>query len=706
MVLLAASCFVAVLAIAVHFMRNEGTKPAPLPGDTRVLLVTIDTLRPDAVGFVLGLNDTPQIDALAAAGVRFKGAITQVPLTLPSHTTIMTGVYPTRHGVHVNGEALAKEVPTLAEQFQAHGHATAAFVSATVLKHDFGLSRGFDVYDDAEDSLNQGLLQRHAVQTVAAASSWIEQQGDRPWFVWVHLYDAHMPYDPPRIFWKPGPRGAYDGAVTYVDNSLSGLIETARKSAGDKLLSIVTADHGEAFGEHGEIQHGIFLYDTTMRVPLVVNYPGIFAPASPAFVPRLVDLMPTLLDGFGWNAPGALDGISLMSGLSGKVQEVPPAYMESEFPWTSYGWAPLHGLHTGDWKFISAPSPELYDLTDDAGEQRNRVIDAADRAEKMTAQIDRIRLEPPIADAGQVTDVSTMSRLQSLGYVGAGNAIGPAPEGRPDPKTRTDIRYRIHDADARLTAEGETPAVAALYADVLKDDPENRYVLVKYGILSLHIGDLDTAISLLQRALEQSSEQSDAQFALADALTRAKRFPEALQHWLETVRLQPHRVDAWTNLGSTAIWAGDPERAILAYREALKIAPDNPGSLGNLGEAERLAGSKEDAAVHLIAAAQREAGNSHRASRIGLLLADLDRWDQAEDWLRRADAADDDYASGRIALARRLLKRGDTVGAREILLDGCQAQPALAELVDNEAEWGAMAGVCEQAGHSPQPHKR
>ena len=669
--------------------------PNLFPADSSVLLVTIDTLRPDALGFVSGLNETPVIDALARSGVRFSDAVTAVPLTLPSHATMLTGVLPIRHGVHVNGQALSASIPTLAEQFRAHGHATAAFVSATVLKKDFGLDRGFDVYDDADSLSDQRLMQRRAAQTFAVARDWIARQGDKPWFVWVHVYDAHTPYDPPRAFWQPGELGAYRGAVSYIDDALGPLLESARLAAPERLLTILTADHAEAFGEHDEIEHGIFIYDTTMRVPLVFSYPGILPASEPDFTPRLVDLSPTIVHGFGWASPLDYDGIDLGPGLRGAALDVPPAYIESEYPWTSFGWAPLHGVIDGDWKYVSAPRSELFGLETDRDELVNRVDTDVPQQARLTMWLDRARLAPPLATAAQVDNAEALARLQSLGYVGAGNNLGQAPEGRPDPKDTTNIRARLRDADGE-SRRGNIDAARRLFEEVLAEEPGNRFALSRLASIALDHADFELAISHAQASLALAPEQADMQFALADALTRSGRYAEALPHWLEAARLQPAKVEIWSNLGSTARWLGNHERALLAYREALALAPEDAAILGNLGEAERTAGMPAAAVEHLVAAARHEGPATHRAARIGVLYADLGRDNEAREWLAKSRAIDDDYADGQLRLAG-LLVSTDPAAARAALARSCRADPGLAATAQANASLRAVVDACFSA---------
>ena len=283
--------FVLALAGLACAAAAKGAPPATKPPS--ILLVTIDTLRPDAVGWVAGRNETPVFDRLAREGFRFRSAVAPVPLTLPSHASILTGLLPLRHGVHDNGQLLPQSFPTLASHLRAQGYRTAAFVSGYPLQRTFGLDRGFTTYDDTLPHGKEGWVERQAHETTAAALSWLKT-ARAPWFVWVHYYDPHDPYDPPRAFWRPGPRGAYDGEVAAVDNALGQLLQGLDALGAADRLTVVTADHGEGLGEHQEHTHGYFIYDSTLLVPLVFHRPGRIAPGEgdPA---RLIDVAPTIL---------------------------------------------------------------------------------------------------------------------------------------------------------------------------------------------------------------------------------------------------------------------------------------------------------------------------------------------------------------------------------------------------------------------------
>ena len=382
---------VVALALAVWALSVAPSSAAPeaRTAPPNVLIVTVDTLRPDALGWVAGKNATPRIDELAAEGFRFPAAVSSVPLTLPAHTSIFSGLYPRHHGVRDNGQIVPRTTPLFAEILRAKGYATAAFVSGYPLRRMFGLDRGFDVYDDRLPVGAEGWLERRAPETAREAIAWLSgAPKDRPWLLWAHFYDPHDPYEPPPAFWRPGVLGNYYGEVAQVDESI-GVLRDAVRARGGETVTLFTADHGEAFGEHGEHGHGFFVYDATIRVPVVVHAPGKVRAGTSSAAIRHVDLAPTLLALLGIAGPNG-DGVSLLPRILGAGARTPtpePALVESMQPWTTYGWAPLRALIDDDWKLIAAPRPELFDLAADPGESHDLIASERRRA---TALRDRL----------------------------------------------------------------------------------------------------------------------------------------------------------------------------------------------------------------------------------------------------------------------------------------------------------------------------
>ncbi|MEO6323033.1 MAG: sulfatase-like hydrolase/transferase [Thermoanaerobaculia bacterium] len=637
-----------------------------------VLLITVDTLRPDALGWVAGRNHTPALDALASAGFRFPAAVAAAPLTLPSHASLFTGDLPRRHGVRDNGQVLGRSPATLADLLAARGYTTAGFVSGYPLRRQFGIDRGFQHFDDRLPAGPEGFQDRPAPATSAAALAWIAQ-ARAPWFVWIHYYDPHDPYSPPPAFRRPGPRGAYDGEVAFTDAGIGGLRKGLPRTR--PLLTIFAGDHGEGLMDHGEEGHGYFVYDSTITVPLVFSYPGRIKPGASRAAARLIDVLPTVLSLLGLPVPAGLDGLSLVPTLSGDPQSIPPAYVESLQPWLSFGWAPLKAIRSGDWKFVSAPQPELYDLSSDPGETRNLV--ASNRSKLMELIHEQERVEAlPAVSAARVADPEAVARLRSLGYLGSGHGDREPPRDLPDPKSRLRERTELIEAE-NLFRNGDLPGALRAFDAVLKSDPRNRFAVSRSGLVLLKKGNAREAIPRLERAVAIDPEEAESQFGLAFALGVTGRLDEALPHWLETVRLQPKRSMAWTNLGMVLARLGKRDEALKALQHASELEPANPLFLANLGVAERDAGRSTDALAHLRKSAELSNGRFPYSGTLGLLLATRAPHPEAMEWLRRSRHGEPDCAEAHLALARMELESGHPAAARDALAFALVENPAL-----------------------------
>ncbi len=571
-------------AIAVTITSGcSGTPQLPPPEEPwNVLLITVDTLRPDALGWVAGTNATPALDALAGSGFAFPSAVSPVPLTLPAHTSMLSGRIPPRHGVRDNGQTVPGGVALLPEWFAEAGYATGAFVSGYPLQRFFGLDRGFEHYDDTMPDGPEGWVERRAPATTAAAATWLEGRRE-PWFAWVHYYDPHDPYEPPRIFWKPGPRGTYDGEVEWTDSEIGRLLDGIPADVRERTLVVFTSDHGEALGEHGEHTHGYYIYESTVRVPLVFQMPGRVPTGRSDQPVRLVDIAPTVLELTGLEPLPETDGVSLVPMLLGEDQPLPPTWIETQLPWRYFGWAPLQAVRVDDWKYIDAPRPEIYDLSTDPGEQQNLLNREADRAGWLREEL----VELAAASEGEsavVDDPEVVARLRALGYVGAGSTVGDAPDGLVDPKDRIAEREKLSAAET-LLRHNQFDQALALFREVLAVEPDNRAAVLRSGVTLLKKGDLAGAIVYLQRAIVLDPERAEARNALADALTRSGRVEEGSRQWMEVVRLQPLRVEGWMNLGTTLRSLGRLRDGVDAYARAAVLEPDDPRIARVLAEA-------------------------------------------------------------------------------------------------------------------------
>jgi len=555
---------------------------APKLKQPNVLLITVDTLRGDALGWIGGRNETPAIDALAKSGARFSTAVTPVPITLPAHTSILTGLYPARHGVRDNGQTVPVTFPTLAESLSTDGYQTAAFVSGFPLLRIFGLDRGFEHYDDTMNQGSEGWVERTAVDTATAALAWIETTPS-PWFAWIHFYDPHDPYEPPRSFWQQGSQGAYHGEVAFTDFAIETLLDGISPAARANLLTVFTSDHGESLGEHQEKTHGFFIYDSTVKVPLVFHFPGRIPALESDLQPRLVDLTPTILDLLDLPAIQGIDGLSLAPILAGRALDIPPAITETYLPWIFFGWAPLTGIRTNGWKLVDAPRPELYDLKTDPNELNNIIATHPERARTMAAALEPFKVNH-LERLGNDLDSETIEALRALGYIGAGEDTPTPPRGAlADPKDRIDLRNRLQDAEAALRS-GKFDDAIAEFQEVLGVEPNNRFAALRIGIAHLKAGRADQAVPRLQYSVELDPERAEARYALADALMRLERFGEAASQWREVARLQPRRAEAWFNLGLASARSGSEASAREALDHAMSI--DDTGEIRGKIEAD------------------------------------------------------------------------------------------------------------------------
>jgi choline-sulfatase len=667
-------CAFGLVALAAVAFASARAGPRTSARSPDLLLITVDTLRPDALGWVGGRNPTPAIDGLAREGFRFPAAVSPVPLTLPSHLSILTGLLPRRHGVRDNGQVFPDR-KTLAALLAGRGYSTAAFVSGYPLRAEFGVDAGFGFYDDRLPAGAEGWRERAAPATTAAALDWI-RSAKSPWFVWVHYYDPHDPYAPPPPYRRPGSRGAYDGEVAFADSAIGELLRGIPASRRNERVTVFAGDHGEGLGEQGEKTHGYFLYEKTVLVPLIFHAPGRLKPGESPAPARLVDVAPTALALLGAPPIGVTDGVSLLPILSGKPQQIPGAYLETLEPWLTYGWAPLSAIRKDGWKLIRAPRPELYDLVSDPAERKNVIEQNRTKAIQMLAELDRLESKRETS-AGRVDDPQTVARLRALGYVGAGSAGEKPPRGLPDPKDRVAERDRLLEAESLLRT-GRFDAAVAAFDDVLRTDPGNRFATLRSGVALLKKGNLRDAIPRLERAVAVDPHQPESRFALADALTRTGQFSRAVVQWAETARLQPRRAEVWSNLGMLLARTGKPVESVRAFERAVALEPRNPALRTNLAYAQRATGRRKAALENLRKA--QSLGPQDRfpySGTLGLLLLQDGSTEEAVIWLRRSRPGEVDFAESRFELAALELRAGNTTAAKRALGEAITANPKL-----------------------------
>lgn len=631
-----------------------------------ILFITIDTLRADAIGVISATGMTPEMDRLASEGFLFDQMVSAVPLTGPSHASLLSGQAPWRHGVRNNGQRLPQSLPWLPELLQQAGYDTAGFISAFPLNRMFGFERGLQFYDDDVGRTTNGLAvaERKADQTSAAVIRWLERRGDQPFFAWVHYYDPHAPYEPPDEYRQPGPRGDYLGEVAYVDSWIGKLVHSARQVDPDVIV-VITSDHGEGLGDHDESDHGLLLYQSTLRVPAILVAPGRIPSGRSGLPARSIDLVPTLLSLTGIKANKPLDGVDLAAVVHGDSTTLPPAYSESYFGALTYGWAPLRSMREHHWKRIEGAYPRAYDLAVDTGESSDETIDEAANARLESLLADVPDNKP--ADAAGSLSTSALARLRSLGYLSAG-ASHDARRWRNDVDPESGlIEHNAVLAAQQWLDQGDIRRAESAFRTIADISPGNRVAWQRLGELLLATRRTKPAAEALQRAVELDPFNPEARYQLASALTTLQRYRDAAAAWSEVVRLQPSRSVAWSNLGSVLLLDGQSVAAIEALTEANRLAPEDSDIRENLGRAQITMGDVDGALRALQMQPQQQP--AHRLSWTALLavrLAALDRFDEAESVIALADAGMEGYVEAQVTLARGLLERDESKASRHL----------------------------------------
>lgn len=598
--LLAAVAIVLIVAVVGLLVRHRSGPPGrtlgPLWAERRVakpnvVLVTLDTTRADHLGCYGDAEArTPVLDALARRGVLFAQAATVAPLTQPAHSSIMTGLYPTFHGVRLNGStALGASQTTLAETLGAQGYETGAFVGAFVLDGRWGLNQGFSVYDDRFDMkkfkhLDLAGVQRPANEVVDAALGWLEGHKGRPFFAWVHLYDAHSPYEPPEPFRSEfasrGPAALYDGEIAFADSQVGRLLGFIHDAGLDeRTIVVVVGDHGEALGHHGEGTHGYFVYDDVLHVPFIVSTPfrdlrGVRVDAQVS----LVDVFPTVLSLAGVEAGASVHGRSLLPLMfHPTAKDAAYAYSESMPPQLQFGWSALHSLRSPRYKLIQAPRPELYDLAADPREETNVFEQHRGIARSMGDELDRLIAETsrgaPEPEAANL-DKETVERLAALGYVGASKppAKGADPSRLADPKDKLPVFIAVQRA-GELMGQDEHAAAAADLEKALREEPKMPQALLMLGSCYSELGRPKEAKAQFDRVLKDDPQNVQGLTGLANVLLEEGQTEDVITLCKKTLALDDRNAQAYALLGEVYVGRRDPSRALPYLEKAVEIQP-------------------------------------------------------------------------------------------------------------------------------------
>jgi choline-sulfatase len=628
--LAAAAAVAALLAwIWPRLEARLGRRPEP------IVLVSIDTLRADHLpAYGYRRVATPALDALAADGIVFERAYAHSPQTLPSHVSIFSGRLPFEHGVRDNiGFTVKRDERLLAERLREAGYRSGGFVSAYVLRQETGIGRGFDRYDSrlpvSSPELSFGQVQRDGAQTLERATAWLDEQPDARVFLFVHFYEPHTPYSPPPRFARYDP---YDGEIAYADELVGRLVAVLRaKNLYDRSLIVVLSDHGEGLGDHGELEHGVFLYNETVHVPLIVKMPGARgAGRRVSAVVQHIDLVPTLLDLVGLPVPPELRGRSLVPVLRGRRADTVPesgVYAEALYPRYHFGWSELYSLTDGRYRYIRAPRPELYDLHEDPGEQHNLAAARASTSAAMRGALDRL-LAGRAIDTPARASSEERERLQALGYVGTEANVAPATSGEtlPDPKdkiaTLRAYREALELASARRFAEA-----GAAFRKILAENPAMKDVWHQLANVSLRAGATEDALAAYRHLIALDPSDPLALLGAAGVYLKRRQLDEATRHAEAAAEAaapddRRTRANAYELLMKIALRRRDRDAARQYAAKAQETDPTLPLSVYVQGRLAHLEGRYAEALGYFQEAARRLEGRTMTLTELHFYLGD------------------------------------------------------------------------------------
>ncbi|HYM24983.1 MAG TPA: sulfatase-like hydrolase/transferase, partial [Vicinamibacterales bacterium] len=691
--LMLAAAVVVVAAVFLARSRSAQADLHPIPGQN-VLLITIDTLRADALSCEGGPARTPTLDGLAASGVRFDFAHAHAVITLPSHTSILTGLYPYQHGVRENsGYRLEPNSRTAATLFKKAGYATAAFVSAFPVHSRFGLNQGFDVYDDRFGETRAPtefvLPERPASEVVPLARTWIaaRTRSNERWFVWVHVFDPHSPYRPPPPFDAEYAGRPYYGEVAAADAALGPLIDDVR-AAGKPTLVVATGDHGEALGDHGEQTHGLFAYEPTLHIPLIVAEigNGDKKPQEVSNVAaRHVDILPTVLEAAGQPVPPDLPGRSLLSaeerngarglfGARGFSRAIPrQSYFEAMAAMLNRGWAPLTGGLVDREKFIDLPIAERYDLASDATESVNLAGRSPDRDRVLAAALRGFNA--PLPGARRTEDPDAVARLRALGYTSGSAPIKTRYTEADDPKNLVQIDQMVHRG-VEAYSTGRMDEAIGLYRGIIAKRPDMAIAYRHLAFVEWERGDVPAAISVLDQAIKAGVTGAPVVTQLGSYLTDSGRAAEAIRMLEPLAPAKDVDPDTLNALGIAYARGGRVADATQTFERALALDSASAIPLENLGILA-LQRNDLDAAARLFnRAVEVDPHSSQAHADLGVVAVKRGDHRTATDEWRRAVELDPTNFDALYNLGTTLARDGQMEAARPYLEQFVRSAPA------------------------------
>ncbi len=671
----AALLLVLAAATAAWWFTRTPAFVVDVNADRNVLLVTIDTLRADALSVYGGKAKTPNIDRLAARGARFDFAHAHAVVTLVSHASILSGRYPYATGVRDNtGYRFPQTMPTIATRLKDRGFATGAFVGGFPLDHRFGLNVGFDIYDDnlapppgaglpSGALAQEGERERRADVVVASALKWMGDQHGK-WFSWVHVYDPHVTYSPPPEFLAQYPNEPYYGEVAWTDFALGRLFDQL-STLPRRTLVIVTADHGEGLGDHGELTHSLFAYESTLHVPLIVAELGGAQTTAPKGVVietpvRHVDLLPTVLDAVddprvaaGRTPSDVVDGSSLLPLIASGSGADRPSYFEAMSANIARGWAPLRGVLVGREKFIDLPIAELYDLKDDAKELRNVFPVRTDRGNVLFNTLKSFNDAPPGRPQTETAEVK--ESLRALGYFGGGSA---APKEKyteaDDPKRLIELEQTMTAATNAFRAGRNDDAISG-FRSVIERRPDTEDAYRKLALVYWRTGQPKFAIAVLETALRNGITQDEVKIRLGEYLARTGQTARAIQLLSSFANDDP---DALIALGNTYQLAGRAADAVKTFEHLAKVDPKNGIAYENIGITLLGGRNLPGAEAALRKALEVDPSLAGAYTALGVVLARTNRRNEAIDAWKQAVAIDAGDFSAMYNLILNLVESG------------------------------------------------
>jgi arylsulfatase A-like enzyme/Tfp pilus assembly protein PilF len=688
-------------------MAGCGDHSAP-PGEIRnVLLISIDTCRADHLScYGAPRKTTPNLDQLAAEGTLFENAFSPAPITLPAHASMLTGTDPPYHAVHDNtGYRLGPANETLAELLGDRGFVTGAVIGAFVLDSRFGLDQGFQTYDDRFDSVlkETSIAHRRGEEVSRHALSWLEEHYRKPFFLFLHYFDPHFAYDPPGPFRSAFADDLYAGEIAYADHCIGQVIEALQRlGVYDSTLIIVTSDHGEMLGEHGEGTHSYFVYQSAIRVPLIVRVPGSLNSRRVAESVGLIDLLPTVCGLLGFQPPRDVQGIDLSPTLTGGISPAAERsfYCESMVPAT-YGCNPLLGLVRGRWKYILTTRAELYDLAHDYQELENLAATRADERLAMDAELREILNKYARESSREERidlDEKALQSLRALGYVGR-TATSPdlaIDPDRDDPKDLIDF-HLLNMAVYEQNDEWQATRGTELAERMIAERPDLPSGYLHLADLALAESDLAKALPHLIRASELDPGDAMIWFRLGRAYGELGESRQAIEQYERALELDPHNIETHNNLGIALQAAGRVEPAIEQYWMALKLDPDNVEAHNNLANAMAAADRIDEAISHYRRTVELAPDSAEVHANLGLALRRRGLLDEAIEQFELSLQLAPEGANARAALAAVLLSIGRPTEAAEHYRRALELEPGSASLHNNMANALAAQGAFEEA---------